>query len=188
MYSSEKRAGDLYLLDNVSVLPHSHDGGWFHEVPVLEAVVDQAAVKRVVVAPVLPLEVTITMVVSLFIGRYVTDDHVKLHVCGKREEKVYIIAYTIIVSEGGREGERARERERERRGGRESLTMNVIWKKPLMKNIVRSRMPTNIHPSIPCSRISSSRKKMENRPHTPRTMRKMENRTLQEREQENVSD
>ena len=88
MYSSEKSTGDLYLLDDVSVLPHSHNGGWFHEVPVLEAVVDHAAVKRVVVAPVLLLEVTVTMVVSLLIGRYVTDNHVEL--CGKREEKVYI--------------------------------------------------------------------------------------------------
>ena len=88
MYSSEKSTGDLYLLDDVSVLPHSHDGGWFHEVPVLEAVVDHATVKRVVVAPVLPLEVTVAMVVSLLIGRYVTDNHVEL--CGKQEEKVYI--------------------------------------------------------------------------------------------------
>ena len=111
MYSSEKRTGDLYLLDNVSVLPHSHDGGWFHEVPVLEAVVDHAAVKRIVVAPVLPLEVTVAMVVSLLVGCYVTDDHVEL--CRKWEEKVYI-AYNIIVLEGGRERAGEREREREK--------------------------------------------------------------------------
>ena len=86
MYGSEKRTGELYLLDDVSVLPHSHDGGCFHEVPVLKAVVDHAAVERVVVAPILPLEVTVAMVVGLLIGRYVTDDHVEL--CGKRGEKV----------------------------------------------------------------------------------------------------
>ena len=112
--------------------------------PVLQAVVEHAAVEGVVVAPILLLEVTVAIIVGPLIGRDVANDHVELHVCVVRS-----VAY--IASHQFRERERERERERD-------LTMNVIWKKPLMKNTVRRRMPTNIHPSIPCSRISSCRK------------------------------
>ena len=62
----------------------------------------------------------------------------------------------------------------------EALTMNVIWKKPLVKKTASKRMPKKIQPSIPLSWIISHKKKTEKRPHTPRTMRKIENRTLRE--------
>ena len=137
---SEKELVIFYLLDDVRVPPHSSNGGWFHEVPVLQAVVEHAAVEGVVVAPILLLEVTVAIIVGPLIGCDVANDHVELHVCVVRSV-AYIASHQF------------RERERER-----DLTMNVIWKKPLMKNTVRRRMPTNIHPSIPCSRISSCRK------------------------------
>jgi hypothetical protein len=91
-YSSKKSTGDFYLLDDVSVLPHSYNGGCFHKVPVFEAVVDHASVEGVMVAAVLLLEVAVAMVVGLLIGRNITDDHVEL--CGKRREKG--VAYRSI--------------------------------------------------------------------------------------------
>ena len=52
--------------------------------PVFQAVIEHATVERVVVAPILLLEVTIAVVVGLLVGRDVTDDHVEL--CGKERE------------------------------------------------------------------------------------------------------
>ena len=46
--------------------------------PILEAVVDNASVKRIMKASIFPLEVTVAMRVGLLVGRDVTNDHVEL--------------------------------------------------------------------------------------------------------------
>lgn len=73
--------------------------------PVLQAVVEHAAVEGVVVAPILLLEVTVAMIVGPLIGRDVANDHVELHVCVVRS-----VAYKTIASH--QFGEREREREK----------------------------------------------------------------------------
>lgn len=64
-------------------LPPPGKVGGVNDVPVLQAILHDAAVERVVELPVDGLEVSVAMVVGLLIGGQVVQHHLELRECGK---------------------------------------------------------------------------------------------------------
>ena len=62
----------------MSALSHSGCTQRLYQMPVLKTVVEHATIKRIVKAPIIFLEVSISSVVGLLIGCDVADDHVEL--------------------------------------------------------------------------------------------------------------